>query len=133
MKIFKLPNILFASLVLSFLFACSTTNVKVVDENTSYLPSDNVKIFNTYPAEPYTVIAQIDIKGEEGSVVFDLVRQMREKAMKLGADAIIPAKEKPEFILPGQSFDPWINKDIELTNNGQVLVVSGLAIKFTIK
>lgn len=133
MKIIKVKNILFVSFVLSILFACSTTNIKVVDENSSYLPSDNVKIFNTFPAEPYKVIAQIDIKGEEGSVAFDLVRQMREKAMKLGADAIIPLKENPEFILPGQSFDPWINKDPELTNNGEVLVVSGLAIKFTIK
>lgn len=133
MKISKLPNVMFASLVLSLLLACSTANVKVVDENSSYLPSDNVKIFNTYPAEPYTVIAQIDIEGEQGSVVFDLVRQIREKAMKLGADAIIPVNQKPDFTLPGQSFDPWINKDAELTNNGEVLVVSGLAIKFTIK
>ncbi len=87
---------------------CSTmTSVVLLDPTKQYPPTQAVIILLKPPAEPYIEIAKLESRGIVGEPETALLEDAREKAAKLGADAIIVTETSSVYQPPVIFYDPW--------------------------
>jgi len=104
--------------------ACVSTKVQLVDQSVRPARSpDAVGALQQAPQQPYTVIAEIESRGES---VFDSFGDLRNaliaKAAELGGDAVIlgPQKTDEQFIFNGTT----LVKSERRRLSGKVIVFS---------
>ncbi|ACD84132.1 hypothetical protein [Candidatus Methylacidiphilum infernorum] len=81
----------FYLLILLFFYGCAQQESVRVKRLTTeaYSPSRYVEILNKAPKRRYLKIAELDIRGAEGSPKTELVGALSQKARELGAEALI--------------------------------------------
>ena len=121
---------LFTSLSIIIIFSgCITTTVVLLDETKVYPKSKSVKILTTTPEESYEVIAHLETRGSVGQALPNLLKNMREKAKIIGADAIIPTEEGREKMQQGLIYNPWLG-GYQTIGGGHVPILRGYAIVY---
>src|SRR5690606_5531795 len=77
--------------LLSFLLAACTTTTSVVmlDPAAKHPPTASVEILLKPPERPYVEIAKLESRGVAGEPETSVLEDARERARRLGADAII--------------------------------------------
>jgi hypothetical protein len=114
---------------LLILSSCVTTSVVMTDNNLKYPPSQSVLFLSELPDKPYITIAILETKGYQGKSFPDLLENMREKAKRIGADAIIPTQEGVEKLQQGVIYNPWLG-GYQTIGGGSNPILRGVAIKF---
>ena len=88
-----------------FAVGCVSTNVQRLDQAARPARSpDSVAVLRETPQRPFTVIAEIEARGESVFDSFDDLRAaMMTEAARLGGDAVIvgPESTDTDFILTG--------------------------------
>ena len=127
MKIF---NLLIVIIISNIFLGCATTSTVTVlfDENRQYPSTNNVNVINS-PFQPYHIIAELETHGYNDESISQLLDNMRNEAMSIGANAIIPTKENFQEFQIGTIFNPWI-KEYKSIGNQNVSIVRGLAIVY---
>jgi hypothetical protein len=93
------------SLVLS---ACATTtSVVMLHPTAKYPPTSSVEILLRPPDRPYTEIAKLESRGVAGEPETGVLEDARERAGKIGADAIIVQESVDVYQPPVLVYDPW--------------------------
>lgn len=57
----------------TLLSSCASTSVIVLDESTTYPPSQSVEILLTTPEKPFKIISQRETKGSVGQALPELI------------------------------------------------------------
>ena len=97
-------SILFALL----LAACATTtSVVMLDPAKQYPPTSSVQILLKPPDRPYVEIAKLESQGVAGEPETAVLEDARERAAKIGADAIIVQESSSVYQPPVVMYDPW--------------------------
>ncbi len=80
-------------MTLLLMASCSTphTTAVMLNNSTTYSPTDNIEILMKPPQKPYIEMASME--SPEGFNIPDLLVEMKEKAKQLGADAILYINE----------------------------------------
>ena len=104
---------------------CVSTHVERLDQaaRPARVP-DSVTVLLAAPAQPYTIIAVIESRGESAFDSFDDLRDaLRAKAAALGGDAVILGQEHTDesFILTGTAMVKSERKKL----TGAVVVFDG--------
>jgi len=110
---------------------CSVnTKAVMVEGNKHYQPTNNTQILTQYPERPYKQIAILESRGWDRNVSYPaLLEDMRQKGMRLGADAIIPVQEKNDQTPQGFMYNPWLGGYHTLGGNS-IPILRGVAIKY---
>ncbi len=74
----------FTAPILLFLVACASVNLTPYQE-LDFPPTTQVAVLRSAPTRPYTVLGEMWVPANDSDGVLD----MREKAMEIGADAIV--------------------------------------------
>jgi len=95
--------------LLSFLLAACTTTTSVVmlDPAAKHPPTASVEILLKPPERPYVEIAKLESRGVAGEPETSVLEDARERARRLGADAIIVQESVDVYQPPVVVYDPW--------------------------
>ena len=88
-----------ATLVGAVLSGCAQTSAVVLDPSKSYPPTTNVEILVSPPTRPYVTIAMLEATAPVGTPLPQLIESMRQKAMVVGADAVIPTENASREVI----------------------------------
>ncbi len=72
-----------------FSLACATVTFLPTDDSTTYTPTETLKVYWKEPQQPYIVIGKILAKQGGRNVEEQLFKTLKQKAMRIGAHAII--------------------------------------------
>ncbi len=97
------------SLVLVLLVAgcATTTSVVLLDPGKQYPPTTSVRILLKPPDQPYVEIAKLESQGVPGEPETAVLEDARERAARIGADAIIVQESSRVYQPPIVAYDPW--------------------------
>jgi hypothetical protein len=126
MNIIKIISIF---ILYMFVNNCAQTSIVMLDESLNFEPSENVRIIEYIPEEPFVIIAKLETRGTVGQSIPTLLTQMRNEAKVIGADAIIPIEEKHIKQQQGIMYNPWLG-GYQSIGGGNVPVISSYAIIF---
>lgn len=95
-------------LVLGGLAAGSAPSIDIIRyETLPPKPVDHVRVLPERPRQPYKILAQIVVDGDEWQRLQALVDQMKRKAAEMGADAVVVLEareyQRGSIITPSQS------------------------------
>jgi hypothetical protein len=85
----------------------TTTSVVMLDPGKQYPPTTAVQILLKPPDRPYIEIAKLESKGVPGEPETAVLEDARERAAKIGADAIIVQDSSSVYQPPIVIYDPW--------------------------
>ena len=127
MKIFNLLIVISISIIF---WGCATTSTVTVllDETRQYPSTKNVHVINS-PFQPYHIIAELETYGYKDQTIPQLIDNMRNEAMSIGANAIIPTKENFHQFQIGTIFNPWI-REYKSDGDKNISIIKGLAIVY---
>jgi hypothetical protein len=104
----RIPANCLGILLALLLAACATTtSVIMLDPGKQYPPSASVVILLKPPDRPYVEIAKLESKGVAGEPETAVLEDARERAAKIGADAIIVQDSSSVYQPPVVVYDPW--------------------------
>lgn len=106
------------------LLGCAQTSVVLLDESFKFSPSENVRILDEPPKEPYLVLARLETRGTAGQAIPSLLNLMRNEAKKIGADAIIPVDERQERQRQQIMYNQWLGGYQTIGGNSVPIVTS---------
>jgi hypothetical protein len=90
------------------LAACATTtSVVMLDPSKQYPPTTSVQILLKPPDRPYVEIAKLESQGVPGEPETSVLEDARERAAKIGADAILVQESSSVYQPPIVMYDPW--------------------------
>ena len=90
------------------LVACATTtSVVMLDPGQKYPPTTSVQILLKPPDRPYVEIAILESQGVPGEPETAVLENARERAAKIGADAILVQDTSSVYQPPIVMYDPW--------------------------
>jgi hypothetical protein len=97
------------SILLALLLAAcaTTTSVVMLDPSKQYPPTSSVQILLKAPDRPYVEIAKLESQGIPGEPETAVLEDARERAAKIGADAIIVQESSSVYQPPVVMYDPW--------------------------
>ncbi len=107
--------------------SCAQTSVVMLDDSRKFAPSENVRIIEQAPDEPFEIIARLETRGSVGQGIPSLLDQMRDEAKKIGADAIIPIEERQERQQQGIMYNPWLG-GYQTIGGGNIPIITSYAI-----
>ena len=117
-------------LILGMLGGCAANPVVPGSTAGKAAPRDEVTLLNHEPRRPYIAIARIEVRGAANISLDTLLEEMRERARRLGADAVLPQERRHSSL--GLEDNPWTGA-YEKTPEGVVPVIYGYAIKYARK
>lgn len=120
----KQKNIILILLSCFLAMGCAQTSVVMLDDALKLAPSDNVRILERPPEEPFEIIARLETRGTAGQSIPPLLNQMRDEAKKIGADAIIPVEERQERQQQQLMYNPWLGGYQTIGGNNVPIVTS---------
>ena len=87
---------------------CAAVSTRVVhlDPSRTFAPSQRVEILLEKPRRPYVEIALLESRGAAGGGEAELLKDAREKARALGADAIVRLEIEKTIQPPTTIYDP---------------------------
>lgn len=118
-----------ALFISALLAGCAQTSAVVLDPSKSYPPTSNVEILVGPPTRSYVPIAMLEAIAPVGTPLPQLLESMRQKAMAVGADAVIPTENASREVPQGVMFNPWLG-GYQTIGGGQVPIIRGIAIKY---
>ncbi len=123
----KTPALLI--LLLALLCGCAASPYQTaVESATAPSSTRDVALLVHEPRRPYIAIAQLEMRGTRGMPIDALLEEMRKRARRLGADAVLPQERRQSTL--GLDDNPWVG-GYEKSPEGLVPVVYGYAIKFS--
>ena len=114
-------------LAVALLSACTRTDAVRMNDSTRYAPSQYLDVLNEPPSQPYEVISLLESRGAVGQSLPALLESMRDRAKRLGADAIIPTEERSQYQAPGFVYNSLIGGSVRNLVYGPGRVRSGRA------
>ncbi len=91
MKIFIFFLTISAFTMILVFSGCVTTKYFPVKGAKTYPPTDSVAVYRAYPKQPYEVLGVVSATSPEK---WRLIAKLKEKAMAIGADAIVMKSTK---------------------------------------
>ena len=117
-------------LITALMAGCVNTSAVMLKSGESYAPTENVEILTQPPTRPYKEIAVIESRGPVNTPLPQLLENMKWKASKLGADAVIPTQDASTQQQQGVIYNPWLG-GYQTIGGGTMPVIRGVAIKYT--
>ncbi|WP_139223277.1 hypothetical protein [Microbulbifer thermotolerans] len=119
-------------LILACLFfsGCAQTSVLMLETSAYYSPTSSVDIIGEPPKRPYKKIAMLESTGPVNTPMTKLLESMRQKAMTIGADAVMPVQDASYQQQQGVIYNPWLG-GYQTTAGGTVPKIRGIAIKYS--
>lgn len=120
----KQKNLILLLLSCSLAMGCAQTSVVMLDDSLKLASSENVRILEQPPEEPFEIIARLETRGTVNQSIPPLLNQMRDEAKKIGADAIIPVEERQERQQQQLMYNPWLGGYQTIGGNNVPIVTS---------
>ena len=105
--VMKIHCLIAAGLALLVAGCSVTTHVVQLNPARTFEPTQNVEILLEKPTRPYFEIGLLESRGAVGVTEAELLNDAREKARKLGADAIVKLEAERVYQPPVAVYDPW--------------------------
>jgi hypothetical protein len=121
---------LLALLLMLIIAGCTSTSAVMLEGGVNYPPTKNVQILTQPPTRPFKQIAILETSGDVGTPMTDLLKNMRQKAANIGADAVIPTKNVSRQTKTGVIYNPWLG-GYQTIGGGTFPAIQGIAIKYT--
>jgi hypothetical protein len=116
-------------IVLLMAGCAATTDATLMKKGKTYPPTTEVEILFEKPTRPYEIIAILDSKGLAGVSEVVVLNNMRDKAMQIGADALLPTGRSQIQHQQGIMYNPWLG-GYQSVGGGTSSTLRGFAIKW---
>ena len=117
-------------IIILIISSCASTSVVMLDEESSYSPTENVELLASPPTQPYKEMAILEARGPINTPLTDLLNSMKQKAAAIGADAVIYTQDASRHQSPGIMYNPVLG-GYQTIGGGTVPIIRGIAIKYT--
>jgi hypothetical protein len=103
--------IFFALVFVASCSSFSSTSGHTLLNNSQYSPTENVEVLFEPPSRPYDTFALIEARSYTvpRATIPDLINELKRKAGKLGADAIIISQKSGEVVYLGGQTAPTLS------------------------
>lgn len=115
--------------LISTLAACAQTSVARFDGGAVYSPTSRVDILAEPPNRQYETLAILETKGAPNMSLPDLINDMQQEAMSIGADAIVFLGRSDQQTPQQLMFNPLLGGYQTLGGN-QITTITAIAIKY---
>lgn len=111
------------------LSACVNTQIAETNPGRKYQRSENVEVLFAQPARAHEVIAVLDAIGPVGFTPADLMNDIREKAKRVGADAVVIVQQGAVQNQQQLMYNPWLG-GYQTIGGGEQPKMRAVAIKY---
>ncbi len=125
----RVMKYLASGLSIVILSGCALSSASLLDDSKQYAPTSSAAILIEAPTRPYEQIGFIETEGWLNQPLPQLLESMKQKAMALGADAVMNIQDVSTQQSGGLIYNPTLGGYQSLPS-GVKPKIRGIAIKY---